>query len=132
MGSKLLKVIGILMIIFGAIAIVISLLAIGGVALISASLGGNIGLYWIAIILNIVGAVFEFVSGIIGVKNWDKPEKAKTCVILGIVCIAIPVISNIITLAVYSESFNVFSLIISLVVPVLYLIGAMQLKNKAE
>ncbi len=131
MGSKLLKVIGILMIIFAGIAIVVECLAMAGVAALSAALGGSAGMYWLALILGAVGAVLELVAGIIGVKNWNKPEKAQTCVILGIVIIAFQILSDIFTLVSYSQGFNVFSAVLGFVIPVLYLIGAFQLKKQA-
>lgn len=130
MGSKLLKVIGILMIIFAGIAIVLECIAMAGVAA-AASLGASTGMYWLALILGAVGAVLELVAGIIGVKNWNKPEKAQTCVILGIVIIAFQILSDIFTLVSYSQNFNVLSAVLGLVIPVLYLIGAFQLKKQA-
>ena len=79
MGSKFLKVTGILMIIFGAIALVVSIIAILGLGVLEA-LGAPMGLLWASGIISLVGAVAEFVAGIIGVKNWNKPEKANTCI----------------------------------------------------
>ncbi|MEE3333327.1 MAG: hypothetical protein VZR54_03515 [Ruminococcus sp.] len=131
MGSKLLKVIGILMIIFGAIGLVVSLIALGGMALITSALGEGAGMYWFAVILGLLGTIVEFVAGILGVVNWNKPEKAQVCVICGIVSVAFTVLSNILVLVSYAQGFNVFSLVTGLVLPVLYLVGAFQLK-KAE
>lgn len=131
MGSKLLKVIGILMIIFAGIAIVFECIAMAGMTVLTAALGGSAGMYWLALILGLVGAALELVAGIIGVKNWNKPEKAQSCVILGIVIIAFQILSDIFTLVSYSKGFNVLSAVLGLVIPVLYLIGAFQLKKQA-
>lgn len=130
MGSKFLKVTGILMIIFGAIGLVVSILGIAGASVATAA-GIPAGIIWGAVLLSLLGAVIEFVAGIIGVKNWNKPEKATTCIICGVLVIAFSLVSNIITLVGNAENFNVFSLLIGLVIPVLYLIGAFQNKNKA-
>lgn len=127
MGSKFLKVTGILMIIFGAIALVIAIIALLGFGVLE-SIGAPMGLLWASGIIALLGAVAEFVAGIIGVKNWNKPEKANTCVGWGIAVAAMCVISNIFVLVGYPESFSVFSLFTGLVIPVLYLIGAF--KNK--
>lgn len=131
MGSKLLKVVSILMIVFGAIGIVFDIIAVAGIAAVSAYLGSSIGMYWIALICAVIGTIVEFVAGIIGIRSWDKPEKAQTCVILGCICVGITVLSNILTLVSYSQGFNVFSLLTGLVIPVLFLIGAFQLKKQA-
>lgn len=127
MGSKFLKVTGILMIIFGSIALIIAIMALLGLGVLEA-IGAPMGLLWASGIIALLGAVAEFVSGIIGVVNWNKPNKANTCIGWGIAVAAMCVISNIFTLIGYPENFNVFSLLTGLVIPVLYFIGAF--KNK--
>ncbi|WP_294384568.1 hypothetical protein [uncultured Ruminococcus sp.] len=127
MGSKFLKVTGILMIIFGSIALIIAIMALLGLGVLEA-IGAPMGLLWASGIIALLGAVAEFVAGIIGVVNWNKPNKANTCIGWGIAVAAMCVISNIFTLIGYPENFNVFSLLTGLVIPVLYLIGAF--KNK--
>ncbi|WP_370767193.1 hypothetical protein [Ruminococcus sp.] len=127
MGSKFLKVTGILMIIFGSIALIIAIVALLGLGVLEA-MGAPMGLLWASGIIALLGAVAEFVAGIIGVVNWNKPNKANTCIGWGIAVAAMCVISNIFTLIGYPENFNVFSLLTGLVIPVLYLIGAF--KNK--
>lgn len=127
MGSKFLKVTGILMIIFGSIALITSIVAMLGLGVIEA-LGVSTGLLWVSGIISLVGAVAEFVAGIIGVVNWNKPEKANTCIGWGVAVAAMCVISNVFTLIGYAENFSVISLVCGLVIPVLYLIGAF--KNK--
>lgn len=127
MGSKFLKVTGILMIIFGSIALIIAIMALLGLGVLEA-IGAPMGLLWASEIIALLGAVAEFVAGIIGVVNWNKPNKANICIGWGIAVAAMCVISNIFTLIGYPENFNVFSLLTGLVIPVLYLIGAF--KNK--
>ena len=134
-GSKMLKVTGILMIIGGALALVIALIAVIGIAaaasLAAGALGGGIiALAVIASILSLLGGGIELVAGILGVKNWNQPAKAQSCIVFGAIIIALSVLSNILNLASGSE-FNLFSLLLGLVLPVLYLIGAVQLKNMA-
>lgn len=134
-GSKMLKVTGILMIIGGALALVIALIAVIGIAaaasLAAGALGGGIiALAVIASILSLLGGGIELAAGILGVKNWNQPAKAQSCIVFGAIIIALSVLSNILNLASGSE-FNLFSLLLGLVLPVLYLIGAVQLKNMA-
>lgn len=138
-GSKMLKVTGILMIIGGAlalvIALVIALIDVIGIAaaasLAAGALGGGIiALAVIASILSLLGGGIELAAGILGVKNWNQPAKAQSCIVFGAIIIALSVLSNILNLASGSE-FNLFTLLLGLVLPVLYLIGAVQLKNMA-
>lgn len=134
-GSKMLKVTGILMIIGGALALVIALIAVIGIAaaasLAAGALGGGIiALAVIASILALLGGGVELAAGILGVKNWNQPAKAQSCIVFGAIIIALSVLSNILNLASGSE-FNLFSLLLGLVLPVLYLVGAVQLKNMA-
>ena len=61
-------------------------------------------------------------------KNWNKLEKAGTCITWGIIVIMLCVISNILTV-VGGGDFSVLNLATGLVIPVLYLIGALQNKK---
>ncbi len=132
-GSKLLKIVSILMIVFGAISLILDIVAIAGAAwafALAAELGISVGGYIFAIILLIVATIIQIVAGILGVMNWNKPAKAQTCFIIGIICIALTVIGNIIAVASYEA--NVFTLISGLVIPILYVVGALDLKKKAN
>ena len=142
-GAKFLKVTGILMIIFSAIALVLEIILAAGIAALGvAAVESNVSLgtvtsaisptVWIAVVLGFVGVVAEFVAGIIGVANAKKPEKANTCFIWGVIVIAVNVISNIVMAITYPAGFSVWSALSGLVLPVLYLIGAVLNKKSAE
>lgn len=129
-GSKFLKVTGILMIIFGALALILSIVAaIGLAALVALDL--NTWQYTAAVILMLVGSIFEMIAGIVGVKNCNKPEKAGTCMVWGIIVIALSVLSNVLTLVGNPDNFSIVNLLTGLVIPVLYLIGAVMNKKAA-
>ena len=129
-GSKFLKVTGILMIVFGALALILSIVAaIGLAALVALDL--NTWQYTLAVILMLVGSVFELIAGIVGVKNCNKPEKAGTCMVWGIIVIALSVLSNVLTLVGNPDNFSIVNLLTGLVIPVLYLIGAVMNKKAA-
>lgn len=129
-GSKFLKVTGILMIVFGALALILSIVAaIGLAALVALDL--NTWQYTLAVILMLVGSIFELIAGIVGVKNCNKPEKAGTCMVWGIIVIALSVLSDVLTLVGNPDNFSIVSLLTGLVIPVLYLIGAVMNKKSA-
>ena len=129
-GSKFLKVTGILMIIFGALALILSIVAAIGLAALVA-LEVNTWQYTAAVILMLVGSIFEMIAGIVGVKNCNKPEKAGTCMVWGIIVIALSVLSNVLTLVGNPDNFSIVNLLTGLVIPVLYLIGAVMNKKAA-
>ncbi len=126
-GSGFLKVTGIIMIVGGALGIILSLIAIAGVAILAAA-GASSGLLYLSVVISIVGAVLEMVAGIIGVKNCKNTEKASTCLMWGIIVIACSILSNIIAVVAGGE-FNVSSMLIGMILPVLYIVGA--IRNKA-
>lgn len=135
-GKTLLKVCGILFIIAGAFSVIGSLgsIAIVGswdslpVSVLQVYEQSNItkSSLTISIVLAVIQAVLFLVAGILGVKNCNRPEKAQGCMILAILCLVLVLGS-----AVYSAMSGqliIWSTLIWLVIPLLYLWGA--LKNK--
>lgn len=129
-GSGFLKVTGILMIIGGAISLIVAIVAIIGIAALVYVAGSeiNAGLLYAAGVISLVSAVAELIAGIVGVKNCKKPEKARTCVVWGVIVAVLCVAGSVLTV-VGGDDFPVSSLILGLVLPVLYIVGA--IKNKA-
>lgn len=86
-GSTFLKVTGILMIVFGAIALVVSIIAILGIAALAAFNDGtyDMTMLYVGGVFALISAVAEFVAGIIGVINAKLPHKANTCIVWGVV-----------------------------------------------
>ena len=130
-GTGFLKVTGILMIIGGGISIIMGIIAAIGVAAIVYLSDGNVSsaLLYTSVILMIVSAVAQLVAGIIGVANCKKPEKAGSCIVWGIIVAVLSVVGTILN-SVGGGSFSAFSLMLGLVLPVLYIIGAVF--NKKE
>ena len=131
-GSGFLKVTGILMIIFGAIALILSIIAIIGVAAIGYLMDGAIsmGIYYASGILLLLSSIAELIAGIIGVKNCNKPEKAGTCIAWGVI-VAILCVAGTILTSVAGGTFNTVSLVSGLLFPVLFIIGAYLNKKSA-
>ena len=128
-GAGFLKTTGILMIIGGVLSIILAIVAILGIAALVYISDGEIssGLLYVAGILSLVSAIAQFIAGIVGVKNCKKPEKAKSCIVWGVIVAALCIVGSILTVA-GGNSFPVVSCIVGLVLPVLYIIGAV--KNK--
>ena len=133
-SNGFLKVTGILMIIGGVVGFISSIILVLGVALFASLAAGtgvevSTGLLTFSLILALIGAVVGFIAGIVGVSNAAKPEKAQTCIVFGILVIALSVLGNVLGL-IAGGSFSVISLFTGLIVPVLYLIGAFQNKSR--
>ena len=131
--NQMLKVCGILMIIGGSIALLTSLVAligVGALATAAAYLGGHVlvGLLVFACLLLLASSALELTTGILGVKNCDKPEKVNSCITCCFVTVGLSLLGTLLSV-IAGGSVNVLSLLLSLVLPGLYLYGAYQLKK---
>ena len=129
-GSGFLKVTGILMIIGGALSLIIGIIAVLGVSAIAYISSGQVdtGMLYAASILTVVSAAAQLTAGIIGVKNCNNPEKSGTCMVWGVIVALLAVAGAILT-TVAGNSFPVLSLLLGLVLPILFIIGALKNKN---
>ena len=124
-GRKFLKVTGILMIIGGAFGIIGGIVAIIGAGALAAVLETSAGGLMLASVLILASAVFQLIAGIMGVKNCDKPEKAQSCLVMGVIVAILSVSGNIIS-NVLGSSFDILSYATGLIIPILYIIGAVK------
>ena len=129
-GRKFLKVTGILMIIGGGFGIIGGILAMLGAGALAAVLETSAGGLMLASALILASAVFQLIAGIMGVKNCDKPEKAQSCLAMGVIVAILSVSGNIVS-NVLGSSFNIMSYATGLIIPVLYIIGAVKNKEPA-
>lgn len=130
-GAGFLKVTGILMIIGGALGIVLGIIALLGIAALAVISNGQIsmGLLYVAGIIALVSAIIQMVAGIVGVINCKNPEKAGSCMLWGGIVILFSLIGSILTV-VGGDSFPVVSFLVGLILPGLYIFGAV--KNRSE
>lgn len=129
-GRKFLKVTGILMIIGAAFGIIGGIIAMIGVGALAAVLETSAVGLMLASVLVLASAVFQLIAGIMGVKNCDKPEKAQSCLVMGVIVAILSVAGNVIS-NVLGSDFNAFNYATGLVIPVLYIIGAAKNKETA-
>ena len=126
-GHKFLKVTGILMIIGGALPTILGIVAVLGVAALAyiASAQTEAGMLYASTILLLISGVVELIAGIIGVINAEKPQKAKACIVWGAL-VAILSVAGTILGVVGGSDFSVSGLVLGLVLPVIYIIGAVK------
>ena len=129
-GRKFLKVTGILMIIGGGFGIIGGILAMLGAGALAAVLETSAGGLMLASALILASAVFQLIAGIMGVKNCDKPEKAQSCIVIGVIVAILSVAGNVIS-NVLGSDFNIINYATGLIIPVLYIIGAVKNKEAA-
>ena len=133
-SNGFLKVVGILMIIFGGISIVMSAIAIpvaAAAAALAAEFGVGGGTFLVlASWLVLIGGVVQLIAGILGVANANKPEKAGICIIFGALVALISILGSILAV-VGGGKFDIVSMLIGLAPAALFLIGAFQSKAKA-
>lgn len=125
-GKMMLKVVGILYIIFAAISIITGLVAIFGGGIAATASAGLGALIILGGLVMIIGSILGLVAGILGVKYCDKPEKAQTCFVLGIILIVFAALDLI---SAVSGSSSIWSAFIGLVLPILYTVGAYENKQ---
>ena len=132
-SNKLLKVTGIIMIVGGALGIILSIIAIVSVGVVAAAYGGHVklGLLIFALILAIGGSAVQLVAGIFGVKYETVPEKANTCIFLAVVVVGLSFLGAILT-KIAGGSFSFFSFLLGLILPGLYIYGALQNRKLTE
>lgn len=130
-GSSLLRVTGILMIIFSAITLVFGLIGLFGLLTLSVLAGGAVLMLVIVLgyILFFTGTVLEFIAGIVAVKNWANPAKAHTCMGWGVTLLVLASLSLL--LALLGSGTNSVTAVIGIVLPILYIVGVNQLKQQA-
>lgn len=129
-GRKFLKVTGILMIIGGAFGIIGGIVAMIGAGALAAVLETSAGGLVLASALILASAVFQLIAGIMGVKNCDKPEKAQSCIVIGVIVAILSVAGNVVS-NVFGSDFNIINYATGLIIPVLYIIGAVKNKKPA-
>lgn len=136
-GRLMLKVVGILYIIFAALSILTGLLAVVGGAALGVAGGESLalGLGVVAMVFGlmmILSSVFSLVAGILGVKWCNRPDKAGALFVLGVVLAALAVLNLLSSFGGDNGSAAVVGALIGLVLPVLYTLGAWQNKQSLQ
>lgn len=120
-GSSFLRVCGILMIIGAILSLVFAVIAV--IVIRQPGSGLNTPIHWVSVVLAFVGSAIELIAGILGVRYADRPEKAKTCIVCGVLVILMTLLSQVIS-AVSGGEVNFLNALTGLLVPILYVIGA--------
>ena len=141
-SNKFLKVTGILMIIgscFGLIGSVFLflfgvLLAMGALLNPGPGVTLTVEVIGTGITIAIAGSIIQMIAGIAGVKNAKKPEKANFCIVLGSLTALFYIASQILTyIGGGTKTYlDYIIVVVGLVIPALYIVGAIQNKMKED
>lgn len=130
-GKNYLKVTGILMIIGGCIGIIGGIIALISVGALVTLLETSMGSLMLGSLLVLISSIIQFIAGIMGVRDCARPEKAQNCIVIGAMVAVLSVVGNLISVAA-GNGFNVMNMITGLILPVLYIVGAMLNKKRLE
>lgn len=132
-GQKFLKITGIIMIIGGALGAIFGLIALAGIGALAQWAGSSegAGFLYAASGLAAAGGVLQIIAGVTGVKHCANPAKAQTCIVWGAVVAALCVLTNILYM-VGGNGFQLSSVALGLVLPALYIYGAVLNKKEIQ
>jgi hypothetical protein len=126
-GKTMLQVVSIIFIVFGAIATIVSIIALAGSALLTAAVGGFGALFLVVSIIALASGVLELIIGILGLKKSKDPSKANFFIGWGIAMCVINLITMILSFL-PGAAFSWTSLI-GFILPVLYIVGGVMNKK---
>lgn len=132
-GKNFLKVTGILMIIGSIIGIFAAIIGILGLSTLVALAGSaeGAGMLYAACILCLISGVLQLIAGIKGAKHCQNPDMAHSCMIWGIVVAVFCVLGNLFYV-IGGKGFDVTSLLTGLLLPALYIYGAVLNKKQED
>lgn len=130
-GKNYLKVTGILMIIGGCIGIIGGIIALISVGALATLLETSMGSLMLGSLLVLISSIIQLFAGIMGVRDCARPEKAQNCIVIGAMVAVLSVVGNLISVAA-GNGFNVMNMITGLILPVLYIVGAMLNKKDSN
>ena len=80
-----------------------------------------------AAVIAAAAGVLQLITGIVGIRYCNKPEKAKICIIMGAVSLAANIVDQFFSNSISTDTWTISiasSIFISLALPILFIIGA--------
>ena len=126
-GNLFFKITCVLMIIGAAISIILGIVGVISCVIFAEDPAYEAAwplLLTSAIIAEVAG-ILQLIAGIAGLKNMDRPEKAATCIILGVIALAANIVDQFLSNSVSMSSgmATASAVFISLAIPILYIVG---------
>ena len=133
--SLLLRVAGILMVFSAVITLAVNIIAIVVNGTTYGSQAGSVGAGIFVVFLMdafpLLVNVLTLIAGMWGAKNWKAPQKAGKCVAIGTIILVLNIASVVLGVVQAGFTGTIIASMAFLLVPLLYLVGALQLKRAA-
>ncbi len=119
-GSRMMKTVSVLWILFA----IVNLLVVGVelVSLIRTSM--YVSAFLLPVILGVLWSVVQIAAGLIGCRNWNRPEKAKLCLMAAAVVVFFCLAYNIYMMMNGSVLWPLMGMLAGVVVAGVYILGA--------
>lgn len=127
--NMMLFVVSIIMVVFGGIGAIMGLIALIGSFSMMNVVGSLAGRFIVASMITPITCGFQIFVAIVGIRNANKPFRGSFCFILGTIILALAAINVIFGIV---NGANIVMALIGLVLPVLYTIGADQLRKTPQ
>ncbi len=119
-GSRMMKTVSVLWILFA----IVNLLVVGVelVSLIRTSM--YVSAFLLPVILGVLWSAAQIAAGLIGCRNWNRPEKAKLCLMAAAVVVVFCLAYNIYMMMNGSVLWPLMGMLAGVVVAGVYMLGA--------
>lgn len=133
-GSRILQITGVLLAISAVITLVANIIAIiSSGAAVGEQAGSTVTGIFVVLLMDafpMLVNVLTLIAGIWGARNWKTPQKAGKCATIGFIILVLNIVT--VVLGVMQAGFTgaVIASIAFLLLPILYVVGALQLKRQ--
>ena len=132
--SRLLQITGILLAVSAVITLAANIIAIVSSGVSAGGQAGSAGTGIFVVLLMdffpMLVNVLTLIAGIWGAKNYGSPQKAGKCVTIGATVLVLNIISMVLGVVQAGFTGAVIASLVFLLLPILYVVGALRLKNQ--
>ncbi|MBQ7017191.1 MAG: hypothetical protein IJN10_09585 [Firmicutes bacterium] len=118
-GSRTLKAVSVLWTIFGVFSLIVNGYELASLLKMSLMIKSFV----IPVVLGMIWAVLQVLAGLVGIKNWNRPEKANVCLIVAVLTMVACLSYNVFMMIYGFSLWPILSMLAGIVFIVIYLMG---------
>ena len=118
-GSRTLKAVSVLWTIFGVFSLIVNGYELASLLKMSLMIKSFV----IPVVLGMIWAVLQVLAGLVGIKNWNRPEKPNVCLIVAVLTMVACLSYNVFMMIYGFSLWPILSMLAGIVFIVIYLIG---------
>ena len=118
-GSKTLKAVSVLWTIFGVLSLIVNGYEMASLLKMSLMIQSFV----VPVVLGLIWAVLQVVAGLVGIKFWNRPEKANVCLIVAVLTMSACLCYNVFMMVYGFSLWPLVSILAGIGFIVIYLIG---------